>query len=453
MKESWFILCDDHHLGPFDEKQIRQLYLDGKIDEQIKLWKKGEKSWKGLKDFYSFDNLFVFKSETKTHSNSSSLEILKKTLEETKKKDNVEKKGFSLTFDEKKITDEIRSLKQKQESRFSFATKATVMSSLLVLPLAYGVFLYGDWRDFKEIPGPFRPQVKQISMKDSKSVEAVFYWGNDGNIWLGSNRPGDFEISLSLQSLPGKVLCDEEIFGKGSSFMENHSGKIQNLNLKSNKELCPGHYWISLTGRPVGREFRFRKYLRDLLPEIMAKKIYLPKTFSYNNSTLLVQGSKGVFQKKLARYNQKKQKRIKNGLLDRRQKYHLFHETLLQLKTSYEKTLNKIKRGLSIGPFESKYVSKVNNRLELLILENRKKMNALAQKSPFESNEYRLLADFGDGITVLVSEMVLETKKQKYLTRGMKRHLKKKYGIRMLSLLKQAEIRLDNLQGVLDHLN
>ena len=346
--------------------------------------------------------------------------------------------------------EESNKFKLEEKKRNKYFILAVTVAVFLVFPLAYSILTYMDRLNFTERPQIFKERHDKILMKEKADVHVVFHWGEEA-IWLGTNRAGSYEISLSIESLPGKVLGDGGVAAQGLSLMEGFVGKFHELSIKSGAQLFSGHYWVSLSGRPVGKSFHFRRFIRDLLPDILPYRPPLPEAFKFQGEVFLGQESILGFSKKLTRYNQEKKIRIKENLVDRLEKYHFFYETLLQLKTSYKKTVKGIKKSFWAKKFERSF-AKINPALQSLILENRKKMKYFAKKNSFESNEYRLLADFGKGIDTLILEIILETKK-KHSSKDIKRHLQKKYEIRINSLLKKTEIHLHKLQGLLDYLD
>ncbi|ATH08314.1 hypothetical protein BIY24_10245 [Halobacteriovorax marinus] len=54
MEKTWFIFQSDHHLGPFTTDEILQMLQNGRIDEEVPLWKEGEEDWRPLGEFEQF---------------------------------------------------------------------------------------------------------------------------------------------------------------------------------------------------------------------------------------------------------------------------------------------------------------------------------------------------------------------------------------------------------------
>ena len=45
MKKVWYIFSEDHHLGPFEVREITQKLKDGEVSRKALLWKEGMKDW------------------------------------------------------------------------------------------------------------------------------------------------------------------------------------------------------------------------------------------------------------------------------------------------------------------------------------------------------------------------------------------------------------------------
>ncbi|PIK16115.1 GYF domain-containing protein [Halobacteriovorax sp. JY17] len=54
MEKTWFIFQSDHHLGPFSTEEVREMLQNGKVDDEVPLWKEGVDDWYPLKEFQEF---------------------------------------------------------------------------------------------------------------------------------------------------------------------------------------------------------------------------------------------------------------------------------------------------------------------------------------------------------------------------------------------------------------
>ena len=58
MKKVWYIFSEDHHLGPFEVREIAQKLKDGGVSRKALLWKEGMKDWVILEKIPDFHSLF-----------------------------------------------------------------------------------------------------------------------------------------------------------------------------------------------------------------------------------------------------------------------------------------------------------------------------------------------------------------------------------------------------------
>ncbi|MCY4524425.1 MAG: DUF4339 domain-containing protein, partial [Halobacteriovoraceae bacterium] len=157
MNKDWFIFCEDCHLGPFSERQIRDLYLDGKINDEVMLWAQGEKDWRSLREINSFDNLFIYKADKSISGGKISSNVLKKELEilfinnrRDEKKNNLDLKSRPKI--KRKI---IYKRKRKSISNIPFPLKTIFISVNVVILFVFLFDHYQEKKKFDQLPTLF----------------------------------------------------------------------------------------------------------------------------------------------------------------------------------------------------------------------------------------------------------------------------------------------------------
>ena len=429
------------------KKQVHY-YLDDKIAHDFKVHKvkkSVKKTSKDSKDIFSktknLDQNSIQRPVKQKKQNHSFKKNISRASLEKKHNHSFEKNTSNLKNSEKRLKEISGKISPLVKTMIIFFSLSSLLWTLFIIR---GF----EKRDPANPPPPGFKDKKLTVSKRSEGIQVDFFLSKKGLLWSTFNKKGSFEFRLFLRSLPGRILSQNNIQVEAYTQMDDHGGIFSHMRFLSGDRIIPGHYHVVLTGQSTGVSARIARFAQNFLPE----KWFKMDSFVYRDTVLLSPDSFEQFEKKLARFQLKVLNKVKEPLLDRQQKYQTFYNALSQLKLSYRQVLDSINRGRDIKIFEGKYMMEIGHFLQLLIVEDQKKIDEWEQQNPFMSNEYRVLVNFGRKILATVSDMVFQTKKKKGLTLPIKNRLKKKFGKRLEILQEQSKAQIKQLQMRIDSL-
>ncbi len=447
MSRDWFVFHKDHHQGPFLKKELIDMLHQGNLSMESLVWKIGTDGWKPFKEYselgpVEFDSdgppPFIPASEKTKNRDGTGLIIPspfeKKELDSYQSRiAQIEEESHGNLLDKHKI----ETLNPKIKMIIGVITVFLLISTVVTL-----FILSKESIALPEINQLDRNRLEDIIDEGTfDKVKMEFALSLEGDeIVAATNRSNDADLYLTLNSLYGKILSEEQIDITTEGRLRNNYAKFSVLKFDSGSKLIPGYYMAKVYGKSSRLIDKFYSFIREI-PLVKEKNIFgeSSSNFAYRGVILLTNSNVAKFKKSLELFNQnlldKKTKLVKNMI----ESYSTLNSILEKLDFLYSELMGKIKKGEEIKEMELIYFNELGPVLEGIILQNYDS-NVLAMKNgQLNAFEHKALLEYGKQIGTLSSELLSETKGKKKITVSLREELLNKYKSQIEFLLKKGK--------------
>jgi len=361
-------------------------------------------------------------------------------------------------FEKKEEADvyESRISKREEESSFDLLSKEQLetlnprvkifVGSAGGLLLLASIILFFVWPVAKA-PNYGLSQVDYNRLQDVigqgtfEKVKMEFALTQEGDeIVVSTGRANSAQLYLTLNSIYGKILSEDQINITTSAQLRNHFAKFSVLTFESGSKLIPGYYSAKVYGKSTLLSDKVYTFLKRL--SFFKNKNILSDSssdFIYRGVVLLTATNIAKFKKSLEDFNknilEEKTKVIK-GMIE---SYSTLNSVLERLDFVYTELMQKIKNGREIKELESIYFSEMGPLLEGIVLQSYEG-NVVSMKEGGPNRlEQKNLFDYGKAVGGLASELISETKSKKAISAYAREELLNKYKSQIESLLKRGK--------------
>lgn len=428
MEKIWFVHVEDHHRGPFDDKQIQVLLDTGRINSGHLLWKEGMTDWSELGELEEFSSHFQTKGlpkfpfwgqdkKEKKEQTLFSQEQLDSVLTDLKKVEHEAQQG-EYKMDAVLDSDgppPLSSIILGQSRSYFEQTEASVektsWAKRIFLTSLYSAFIIclglAGWRYYRQL-GPFaRPS--EMSAQDFARLQAMaraplsqgekFVLASSAQftkLWAASNLPGESTLYAVITAVPGRVLASRPIEMKGAATYQNHLATFDSFSFHKGGQFYPGYYQVLLTN--------FAPEMQAM-PQSSFKKIKLEKTM------LLGAENELKFLPKLAEFNQKLARDKEKYFTDLEQKNDTYLGLIAEMEKSFQENFKKMKKGSDISAFVKMYSTRFGPLVTNMILDDEKITTRLYDQYDTIADQYRDLSKRGKQIGAVVMELIGQMEK------------------------------------------
>ncbi|MFI5390531.1 MAG: DUF4339 domain-containing protein, partial [Bacteriovoracales bacterium] len=258
-KESWYVLRNGHHLGPYSMEEIQKSFDDDKLQDSDVVWKVGLKNWIPL---------------TKLIPRKQNV-VIPTQIEEPPQKE-----------------------MPKRESNLPL--KILVLFPILILVGAI-YFLYprneGPRLPFSQLDSKTYQKLEQ-ALKAKAPTNELILSKDTRELWLATSKTGDYSAQLNLKSVKGAILGDREVILNSKAELSNNWARFYTFDLDKGTKIIPGYYNYIVKLIPNNSNEGFNQIIARVLPFLIAPK--LEEVFS--GKILFSPDSQDIFQKKLTEY-------------------------------------------------------------------------------------------------------------------------------------------------------
>ena len=433
MKEKiWFIfkLGDKHHQGPFSREEIGLLRQQGKLTENIILWKEGMKRWEPLNECPEFNPTPPPKKETPP-PRKNIREALSKLHNQQVSKKSTEKAPKETPSQPIKKEPHQPLHPPSKESHFirlGMGVGIALLVTFIIWPK--NILVKDDVFPHSLTPDK-RHYLKQVSEIPS-SKKPIFRMAINkkrDQLWLASNYEGEGKVFLTLISNPNKTLSLKKIIITSQAHFRHKYAQFTHFSLVKGNWPVPGEYRAKISFYPKNRK---------------------KKAITWKGGFILPPKGRQSLSQTLERWK----KNIHDHYLSPLKNQYLYYETLkshlVNMEHFYKKSFQaKTWQGFAVL-FEQHYNREVGPLLQKFILDGRQLHLSLFNRDFENSKEYEKLFLYSKKIGALASDMLTQTG-QGIIKKSEKQLIGNNLLSRLNQLLNQADSTLKDIQKKIDY--
>jgi hypothetical protein len=362
----------------------------------------------------------------------------------------------SLSNDQELLSD-IDALENFQSNRFKQKEKIVqlMMCFLCFSMVILSLYMFYDSKPVKELFIGLSPKnYKRLSKYRVKATtgdlsKLKFEWSADRDtdlIWMAFNRKGPASLHLSLKSVPGKILSNENIVVTSQSKLFKGAALFNKFDIIKGDRFVNGHYELTLQIFDTSLGHKFYSFLKSLP---IFKRLSFIQTLSglkeIKKKLLIIKGTKAIFNEKLVKFREIRREKLLAPF-----KYQL--ESLTTLDTLLEKLVGiysasqpKWRISKDVDQFLKTYAREVSPILQGIIIDFIKKKNRLRANQDMLHDSYLKVITFGKSIAALAADMIDKSKKNKKIQPKRQALLKKVFLDRTDQIKKEGNVLIKNL--------
>ncbi|MBL6988158.1 MAG: DUF4339 domain-containing protein [Bacteriovoracaceae bacterium] len=477
MSNNWFVFKDGHHLGPYVPEELHMMYQYGKVSGTTLIWREGKENWRPLQDCPEiFDALELEESQKTTKPAitddppplvekpvseeqkskippipklPASIDVKTPTLPEpAKPSEPKEEKGGAALIKEVEEVIKAEILDPSKKPIFSIILSSLqenliniskwIYGSLVFILIMFSIYFIWGTQANDPLKGEVLTRdynrLKEISTSSYKSrPEFAFALSSKARgIWGATNWPGSGEVQVTLESIKGRTLSNKKIVIKSVGYLEDKNVLFSNLLLNQGDRVIEGYYKVLISAIDLSLSAKISRYLSKPNTFRPISKLFSNYgQFKHTTQTLLTKSTPFKFEKILAKYQERINKKHLKFVNDLLEKYRTYQALLKKTEESFRKTLKKISRGKQISRFEKSYISNIAPVLQGAALDSQK-VHILTQlnKTTFVAKQNLDNFKLGKDIALIISDMIRKTKKQKRLNKKTKKALLREFKTR-----------------------
>ena len=458
MKEKiWFVfkLGDKHHRGPFSQQEINLLLQEGKLSDDIILWREGMKRWKSLDQHPEFNAPLASEQDAVSRPRKEIKTSLKEFHKKEREKEIPENFDESLAWEtlqqasKKHIEETLKkssgeSSTEESDSSFGPCSDKAVKESYFIR-IAIGMAIMFLVTFFIWPKGLFKRSTlvaHSLSFKDRRYLEQVvkvrsqkkslFRMAinkNRDQLWLASNYKGEGRVFLTLISNPKKTLSLGKITITSQAFFRQGYARFTHFTLVKGSWPIPGEYQAKVYLYPKNSKQQV----------VMWKGIFiLPPKGKQSLSESLKRWKKNIYAHYLS------------PLKNQYQLYKTLRSQLIRMEDFYKKSVHAKTWQEFVTRFEQHYNREVGTLLQRFILDGRHLHLSLFNSDIANSREYEKIFLYGKKIGVLASDMVTQIG-QGVIKEPEKSRIGKSLLFRLDELVERSDSALKELQEKMDY--
>lgn len=406
--EKWFVILDDHHLGPFSKDEIKQMYIDGEISVKAEIWNESMETPQRLNDFLAIsahvEKLVDKKIENKMPEQSIKGKI-KSTIQELEE-DEVEVQEIEIEKVPLPVESEIqteKTVENKKSYRFVTITLTTTMTALLLL------FFYNKFQVPQKIEITPRAELsletrqylqEKINNYKGKEIEFFFRLSKDKKrLWAATSSKFEGPIQIVFTSIEDKVLGPEVKF-KAIGNLNKHLVEFDNIYFEKGARFIDGYYDLSIL-TPKGLEkklFGLIKLKEKKLDNVESTKLIA----SVSESSFKVMHAQ--YKKELIRNSQKFETELVQKL-----------QTIRMMVKQIIASLNRVKSDITAKIFEDEYKNNFGVFFTGFVIDNEDQYREIS-KEKFQDkitilNNYSKLTNLAKEIGVISTDAISDFSK------------------------------------------
>lgn len=457
----WYIFEEDHHSGPYSTEEIKKWIFSGRLNGDHLIWTEGSKGWVPISKVSLFEYVLT---ETKKHRSQEKanlenlsllqekkpkLSIIKDTDTTVQEKEIVKQETVVKTFKQAPVATAIKQdpIVKKDSPRSStaylkMAFYSTTIFSLLTL-LATGIFLYIYLFKEKDLT------IKLKSVTDA-DVQRLIIVANDnpligfkiffaisknGNgIIATTNRRGPGIGSITLKSLPGRILSSQEVFATSKTVLNESIYNFKTLKLEKGDKLSAGYYSITFEGEDHSIASNILKYLK-MVPRV--KDIFFVKDYShklfYQGTILLSTKKESEFIKTLEAFHKSEKEKKLTPYKEVLETYKTYLVLIDKLESIATDIILNLSNKSQIKKLETKYTTEIIPVLQEIVLSLTKKLEN-QEVNPDAKVMHEELQEFGKGIGQSFADLLVDCEKQKKFSKKVNNDIVNKYKTKLAEM-------------------
>lgn len=467
MNKEWFILNNGYHQGPFSQQDLKEQLRNQKISAETPVWSEGMINWMSVAELFKEDIKPVVKktdplpppipqeikkevkkpapqpkSPTKTAPKSMEKDLglnddlpppipLDAFFEESNKTRSFES---SLFGNEQKV-------KPKKSYRFPWSKYLLV--TLLVAAFCTILVWYGTSNPqnvqvrVKGVMPVYVDRLQEIVSMNSAMPVVGLALALDGKSMVAAiNKPGDIKGEFTLDSVRDRVLGNKDTSMIFEGQIKNHVGEFKKLKFIKGNQFYPGEYKMHFEGKtshPLVERIPFLKkiaFFKDM-----------SRSFSYEDTVLLYQGTPKDFEKKIQEFNELVKEERLAPFTQRAEILKTVYSLLNKTTEKYVAILYKSSKPKDVAKFETDYMVEISPIIQSIMvsaLEENKKLSSDANADQKQREFNNAIVLIGKNIGEMASDMITETQGLKTLTEMQKNSLRSRMEERYKSIKQQV---------------
>lgn len=418
MEKIWYLFLDNHHKGPFSSEEIFKMFHSDQIHEKSLVWREGmpkwallnetEELWSSIAPLAAPPALPI--EELPFHPEPGISPSPVKSLPELPLEVPPELKEQG----EEAPPELPQVLLQGQKSQKSKKLWTVLAAATLFAVALVFIFLSQKPEPLPDLKGlsltqsEYLKNISQVRLREGVKIGLVGL-AKDHRIFMASNREGPAVVTLSLTSIPKRVMGKETISFTSEAKLEGHFIVFDQFKFLSGTQFVPGYYKVQLQGISFHPQ---RKLINQLIRwGILSKEGYAEK-FVFNGEILIADVLPSRFQEELDSYVTKLQEEATLPYTDLKERYGTLLAFTDQLLEYYQKTIEGSAEGFDKAAFEKGYASELGHLFQVFVEDTQKLKGDYLAKWPNLSSEFESLEAISLEVGALVGEMLDKTLKK-----------------------------------------
>lgn len=419
-KKKWYFFLGTHHIGPFDEDQVINLYRQNKIGADTMTFCQGMNEWRPIRTLTQWREILVFDIEENERPLKKELrqDLIPTSdpLIEAPSLENIASippapRPPSSYFGAQELAREWKPVKKAippktphktpieiedipplppvikkaeteikvQEKKSSGAFKKIVLSFFLTLLfLIPALFLFSGEDQFEEenrkaldqLSSGLKSRLLLVSREDHlpffKIALAQGANSNpkDAQILLAINKMGPYELQATLTSVAKKIKSREMVVLKSKGISGHHFALLKNWTITEGTAFLPGLYALDLSLRPTGIKNNFLLWLKksayfNFIPMVSE----IEEVSNYRGLFWPGVGAgpneEKKFEEELRKYFVQELDNKTKPFQEKLEYWRTLHSLMEELRAVYSSALKEMKSGKDFRLYEKNYAKKV----------------------------------------------------------------------------------------------
>ncbi len=467
MNKEWFILNNGYHQGPFSQQDLKEQLRNQKISSETPVWSEGMINWMSVAELFKEEIKQEVKKEARKETRPAPKKaeplpppITKEIKKEVKKpapKSVVKDLGLNddlpppipldAFFEESNKTRSLESSlfgnEQKVKKSYRFPWSKYLLVTLLVAAFCTILVWYGTSNPqnvqvrVKGVMPVYVDRLQEIVSMNSAMPVVGLALALDGKSMVAAiNKSGEIKGHFTIDSINERVLGNKQTSMSFEGEIKNHVGEFKKLKFVKGNQFYPGEYKMHFEGKtshPLVEKLPFLKQFAFFKE--------MSRTFSYDDTVLLYQGTPKDFEKKINEFNESVKEERLAPFTQRAEILKTVYSLLNKTTEKYVAILYKSSRPKDMAKFETDYMAEISPILQSIMvsaLEENKKLSADANADEKQVEFNNAIVLIGKNIGEMASDMITQTQGLKTLTEMQKNSLRSTMEERYKSIKQQV---------------